>query len=112
MRAKPFSRRTLIAAIELLKQHSQARFNQLVFRLGLESEIGSDTGLSVAKKCDLLGRIVVQRADLVLETLDGTMTLGEAVVREAVHARQARIDVSTLSRFRARSRARWLRGCR
>jgi hypothetical protein len=84
MRAKPFSRPTLIAAIELLEQHSQARFNQLVLRLGLEAEIGSDTGLSVAKKCDLLGRIVVQSTDLVLDTLDGTMTLGEAVVREAV----------------------------
>jgi len=84
MRAKPFSRPTLIAAVELLEQHSQARFNQLVLRLGLESDVSSDTGLSVAKKCDLLGRIVAQRTDVVLDTLDGTMTLGEAVVREAV----------------------------
>ncbi len=84
MRAKPFSRPTLIAAVELLEQHSQARFNQVVLRLGLENDIDSDTGLSVAKKCDLLGRIVVQRTELVLDTLDGTMTLGEAVVREAV----------------------------
>jgi hypothetical protein len=82
MRAKPFSRPTLIAAIELLEQHSQARFDQLVLRLGPEAEIGSDTGLGIAERCDLLGRIVVQRADLVLETLGGTMTLGEAVVRD------------------------------
>ena len=84
MRARPFSRPTLIAAVELLEGHSQARFNQMILRLGLEDEIGSGTALSVAKKCALLGRIVVQRADQVLDTLDGAMTLGEAVVREAV----------------------------
>jgi len=49
MRAKPFSRPTLIAAVELLEVHSQARFNQMVLRLGLENEIDSGTGLSVAK---------------------------------------------------------------
>ncbi len=80
MRAKPFSRPPLIGAIELPEQHSQARFNQLVLRL--EAEIGSDTGLSVAKECDLLGRIEVQRTDFVLDTLDGAVTLGEAVVRD------------------------------
>lgn len=84
MRPKPFSRPTLIAAIELLEGHSQARFNQMVLRLGLEDEIDSGTALSVAKKCDILGRIVVQRSDQVLDTLDGTMTLGEGVVRESV----------------------------
>lgn len=84
MRAKPFSRPTLIAAVELLEGHSQARFNQMVLRLGLEDEIGSGTAVSVAKKCDILGRVIVQRSEEVLDTLDGTMTLGEAVVREAV----------------------------
>jgi len=89
MRAKPFSRPTLIAAVELLEGHSQARFNQMVLRLGLEDEIGSGTAVSVAKKCDILGRIVVQRPDQVLDTLDGTMTLGEAAVREAVQLLRA-----------------------
>jgi hypothetical protein len=56
----------------------------MVLRLGLEDEIGSGTAVSVAKKCDVLGRIAVQRSDQVLDTLDGSMTLGEAVVREAV----------------------------
>lgn len=84
MRAKPFSRPTLIAAVELLEGHSQARFNQMVLRLGLEDEIGSGTAVSVAKKCNILGRIIVQRADQVLDTLGGSMTLGEAVVREAI----------------------------
>jgi hypothetical protein len=54
MRSAPFTRPTLSAAVELLEQHSQARFNQVVLRLGLEDEIPSDTGVSVAKKCDLL----------------------------------------------------------
>jgi hypothetical protein len=89
MRAKPFSRPTLIAAVELLENHTQARFNQVVLRLGLEDEIDSGTALSVAKKCDMLGRVVVQRADDVLDTLDGNMTLGEAVVREAVNLLRA-----------------------
>lgn len=84
MRAQPFTRPTLIAAVELLEGHSQARFNQMVLRLGLEDEIGSGTVVSVAKKCDMLGRIVVQRSDQILNTLDGSVTLGEAVVREAV----------------------------
>jgi hypothetical protein len=59
MRAKPFSRPTLIAAVELLEGHSQARFNQMVLRLGLEDEIGSGTAVSVAKTCDILGRVVL-----------------------------------------------------
>ena len=84
MRAKPFSRPTLIAAVELLEGHSQAHFNQMILRLGLEDEIGSGTAVSVAKKCDFLGRIVVQRSDSVLDTLDDSVTLGEAVVREAI----------------------------
>jgi len=84
MREKPFSRPTLIAAVELLEGHSQARFNQMVLRLGLEDEIGSGTEISVAKKCDILGRISIRRAAQVLDTLGGSMTLGEAVVREAI----------------------------
>ena len=49
-----------------------------------EDEIGSGTAVSVAKKCDMFGRIVVQRSNQVLDTLDGSVTIGEAVVREAV----------------------------
>ena len=57
MRTMPFTRPTLIAAVELLEGHSQGRFNQMVLRLGLEDDITSSTGLSVTNKCDLLGRI-------------------------------------------------------
>jgi hypothetical protein len=85
MHHTPFTRPTIIAAVELLEGHSQARFNQMVLRLGLEEEVPSSSTLSVAKKCDLVGRIVVQRPSSVVETTDGTVTLAEAVVREAVH---------------------------
>src|SRR5437867_2098224 len=86
MRAAPFTRPTIIAAVEFLgERHSQARFNQMVLRLGLENEIPSRTDLSVSKKCDLLGRIVVQRSHELIETVDGSATLAEAVVREAMH---------------------------
>lgn len=84
MRAERFTRPTLLAAVELLEQQSQARFNQMVLRLGLENDIPSDTALSVRKKCDLLGRIVVQRPTEIVATVDGEATLAEAVVREAV----------------------------
>jgi len=92
MRSAPFTRPTLVAAVELLEQHSQARFNQMVLRLGLEDEITSSTGLSVANKCALLGRIVVQRAETVSDTLEGTMTLGEAVIRQAAQLAQPQSD--------------------
>ncbi|WP_395708145.1 hypothetical protein [Reyranella sp.] len=88
MRFAPFTRPTLIAAVELLELHSQAKFNQVVLRLGLEDELPSSTGLSVAKKCDLLGRIVLKRTETVLNTVDGSMTLGEAAIREAVQLAQ------------------------
>lgn len=109
MRSTPFTRPTLIAAIELLEQHSQARFNQVVLRLGLEDEITSSTSLSVAKKCDLLGRIVVQRAEDVLQTVDGRMSLGEAVIRQAAQLAQQDAPPPPANSLRARPFPRWIR---
>ena len=40
----------------------------------------------------LPGRIVVQRAEYVFETLDGSMTLGEAVIRQAAQLAQPESD--------------------
>lgn len=88
MRATPFTRPTLVAAVEFLQQHTQAAFDQLVLRLGLEKDITSGTATSVARKCALLGQIVVQSSDSIIDTLYGSMTLGEAVVREAVQLAQ------------------------
>ncbi|MBB5048542.1 hypothetical protein HNR60_003309 [Rhodopseudomonas rhenobacensis] len=86
MSAVPFTRPTIIAAVAFLdanlKHH--APFNHMVLRLGLENEITSDTGISVSKKADTLGRIVVQRPGDQVDTLEGSMSLAEAFIREAV----------------------------
>ena len=81
----PFTRPTIIAAVSLIDRSlSQAVFNHLVLRLRLENEITSDTAISVSKKADKLGRIVVQRAADPVAKLEGTLSLAEAVIREAV----------------------------
>jgi hypothetical protein len=64
MCATPFTRSTtIIAAVQFLERHSQARFNQMVLRLELENEISWDTSLSFAKKMRRTCRIVVGRPD-------------------------------------------------
>lgn len=88
MRQGPFSRPTVVAATELLEQHTQARFNQMVVRLALEDEVSQDTTVSVGKKIAVLSRVVVARADQVLQTVDGPVTLAEALVREAAQLAQ------------------------
>jgi len=85
MTAVPFTRPTIIAAVAFIdKNLIQAAFNHLVLRLSLENEITSDTAISVSKKADMLGRIVVQRPADRIDTLEGSMSLAEAVIREAV----------------------------
>ncbi|MDP2411471.1 MAG: hypothetical protein Q8M26_14450 [Pseudolabrys sp.] len=93
MNAVPFTRPTIVAAVALLNDRlTQAAFNHMVLRIGLENDISSDTNVSVAKKADLLGRIVVQRPADQVDTLEGSLSLAEAVIREAV--RLARPDPS------------------
>lgn len=84
MRAAPFTRPTIVAAAEMLERHTQASFDTMVLRLALENEIPDGVGLSVAKKCGLAARAVLSRPDHVVQTLDGSVTLAEALVREAV----------------------------
>jgi hypothetical protein len=91
VRSPPFSQPTLLAAIELLELHSQARFNQTVLRLGFENDVPQGTDLNVGKKCAILDRLVLQRSHAVLDTLDGSMTLGEAVVRKGECTSQSRL---------------------
>lgn len=84
MTAVPFTRPTIIAAVVFLTKMNQAPFNHMVLRLGLENEVTSYIAISVAKKADLLGRVIVQRPADPVDTLDGSLSLAEAVVREAV----------------------------
>lgn len=79
-----FSRVTLVAAAEALGLHSQAGFNQMVIRLELEDYISDSSTTSVQKRCAALARIVVQRREDPVKTLEGELSLAEAVVREAV----------------------------
>jgi hypothetical protein len=84
MRITPFSRPTIIAAVECVDLHTQGRFDQMVLRLGLENDIPQGGNVSVTKKSALLGRVVLQKPAYEIVTVDGKVTLAEAVVREAV----------------------------
>jgi hypothetical protein len=87
LKAHPFTRPTIVAAVEFLGAMStQAKFDQLVVRFGLDNEIDLGPSKSVTAKSALLGRAVTQRATLVIDTVEGEMTLAEAVVRAAVDA--------------------------
>lgn len=87
-----FTRPTLIAAVELFERHTQASFNQAMLRLGLQNSVPSTDNVSVAKKCFHFGHHVIQNTESQVDTLEGRMTLGEAVVREAVRLMQPRYD--------------------
>ncbi|MGP4806183.1 hypothetical protein ACSV5G_20660 [Agrobacterium cavarae] len=86
MRDIPFTRPTVVAANEFLgfalKTHTQ--INKIVLRLGLEDEVTAGSTLGIEKKVDLLGRLVLARADEVIETSEGKATLVEAFVRQVI----------------------------
>jgi hypothetical protein len=86
MRQNHFTRPAVTTALALLDARlSQAKFDHLVLRVGLEQSIPADTTLSVSKKAAALGRTVLASGNTThVQTLDGTVTLTEAVVREAV----------------------------
>jgi hypothetical protein len=85
MRINHFTRPTIAAAVALLDGPlTQAKFDQMLFRLGLEATIPFDTNLSVSKKAALLAREVASAGERIIPTIDGQVTLAEAVVREAV----------------------------
>ena len=88
-----------MAATELLVGHFQAGVDQMVVRLELEQEIPADTGISVQKKCAQLARIVVDRSEEQLETVECRMSLGEAVVREAVAIARQEVSWPSPERF-------------
>lgn len=92
MRQNQFTRPTVAAADTLLgKRLSQAQFDHLVLSCGLEDHIAANSTVSVSKKAAQLGRLVMSKVTQEVQTLDGTVTLAEAVVREAV-AQSIRTD--------------------
>ncbi|WP_245498556.1 hypothetical protein [Rhizobium ruizarguesonis] len=86
MKSRPFTRPTIVAANEFLAEviRTHTQINKAVLRLGLEFEIDAGTVLGIEKKCDRLGRIILDRQWEAIETLDGTVSLAEAFVREAL----------------------------
>lgn len=103
MKTYPFTRATIVAAVEFLGEMlTQAKFDQLAVRLGLDDEIPQGPAKSVTAKSALLARIVNQRATQVVSTLDGPVTLAEAAVREAVGV--------TVPQYAKAEQERFLRG--
>ncbi len=103
MKSHPFTRPTIVAAIEFLGEMlTQAKFDQLAVRLGLDDEIPQGPAKSVTAKSALLARIVNQRATQIVSTLDGSVTLAEAAVREAVEV--------TVQQYPKTEQMRFLRG--
>jgi len=87
MKIQSFTRPTTVAAIEFLGEAlTQAQFDQLVIRLELENEIPSGPSKSVTAKSVLLAHITNRHPTQIVSTLNGPMTLSEAVVHEAVEA--------------------------
>lgn len=87
MKLRPFTRPTIIAAIEFLAATlTQAKFDQAIVRLGFENEIELGPSKSVTAKSALLGKALMRRSEDVVATVGGSMTLAEAVVRAAVDA--------------------------
>lgn len=84
MRETPFTRPTIVAASQMLDRHTQATFDAMVLRLTLEGEVPDGPGFSTPKKCNIVAKAVLQRPEQVIQTVDGTVTLAEAMVREAV----------------------------
>ena len=71
MRQNHFTRPTIAAAVGLIDARmSQAKFDHLVLRLGLEQSIPSDTTMSVSKKAALVGRLVMSDGTQLVQTVD------------------------------------------
>lgn len=87
MKAQPFTRPTIVAAIEFLGAAlTQAQFDQVIVRLGLSTEIPLASPKSVTAKSALLAQAVTQCATQVINTVNGQMTLAEAAVRTAIES--------------------------
>jgi hypothetical protein len=85
MKTYPFTRPTIVAAIEFLGAAlTQAKFDQVIVRLELDNDIALASPKSVTAKSALLAQAITQRATQIVTTVNGQMTLAEAAVRVAV----------------------------
>ena len=80
-----FTRPTILAAIELLAgKLTQASFDQMILRVELEREVLQGKDVSVKSKSNRMASLVLQNGFHMVQTVDGQMTMTEAVIREAV----------------------------
>lgn len=80
-----FTRQTLLAASDLIEEAgTSAGFDLMVQRLELERWVPSGSDLSVSKKRVVFNKALLEHAERVFWAREGQITLGEAVVREAV----------------------------
>lgn len=100
-----FTRPTILVAIELLAEKlSQASFDQLILRVELEQEIPQGKEVSVKSKSNRMASLVLQNGFQMIQTVDGQMTLAEAVVREAVKVLPATNEMERESFLRGLAR--------
>lgn len=96
-----FSRQTMLAAAVLLERLTSAKFDQMVLRLGMNHLVTQGDSLSVPKKGVVLSTQVLLQPQILIQAKDGTVTLGEALVREAVAVMQeSRADEPEQGQFR------------
>ncbi|HEJ3470347.1 TPA: hypothetical protein SL382_003637 [Pseudomonas aeruginosa] len=79
-----FTRATILAGAVLLENMTQAKFDQMVQRLGLDHQVPSGDGISVPKKVVQLSHQVLLHPHQQLVTKEGLITVAEALIREAV----------------------------
>lgn len=79
-----FTRPTILAGAVLLEKMTQAKFDQMVQRLNLDSQVSYGDSISVPKKVVQLSRQVLLNPRQPLVTKEGVITVSEALVREAV----------------------------
>lgn len=80
-----FTRRTLLAASEFIERAgTSAKFDLMVQRLELSQCVPHGDKQSVAKKRYIFNEALIERASQLISTREGQMTIGEALIREAV----------------------------
>ncbi|AOS40469.1 hypothetical protein [Pseudomonas brassicacearum] len=79
-----FTRPTILAASVLLERLTQAKFDQMVQRLGLDQAVAQGDAISIPKKVVQLSQQVTLNPNQLVQTHEGLLTLAEAFVREAL----------------------------
>jgi hypothetical protein len=100
MRQTPFTRITIIAAVEQFASvGSRADFDKSLMRLDVDQRIPLGDARSVSAKWPLLAQEILRDPSRVISTPDGPMSIGEAAVRLAVAATQQLQATTEKDRF-------------